>query len=333
MPLLALPMVRAVLSSRPIVPPPVPDAPLLEITSSVVDNKPDYALYGDFLAGDFIQFEQQLAGGDWSAATVAIHTLTTAEVGGANISLGFSALANGDYEARVKYRHDRSGWSAYSNVVPFSVAVSTAAYSFRGASNGDTASNSNGTDTQDFTIDIGAASADKILLVGLTIANVCTISSLTLDPTGSNIALVRDDIYQPGYTLAFFRASVPSLSGPLTLRLTTVGAAWVDRDISVWSLTGLTSAAPQVTNRHDAGGAATNTITADPGDLLFAIACVFAQRTWDGSSEAPALGGGSNHYSPTFHSSADFVVQGSYPSDGFSLVTNSACYQIAQTFR
>jgi len=72
---------------------------------------------------DDLQFEVQTAAGDWSGATVTNHTVTTSEITGTEIDFPGSALANGDYEARCKFKHSGGSYSAYSNTVSFTVAA------------------------------------------------------------------------------------------------------------------------------------------------------------------------------------------------------------------
>lgn len=307
-----------------------PNTPTLTITSSIIDNTPDFALYGDFFVNDVIQFETQTAGAGWSAPTTSTHTVTSGELAGANISLGLSAFANGNYEARLKYRRPGSPFSAYSNVVAFTIAVPSAAYVWRATQNGN--SDSNGTDIVDYTVDIGPAAADKVILIAASVAQSAATLAMTIDPSGANTPLTLADLYQPsgGTTMAWCYLSVPALANQHTFRMTTSGAAWINRDISVWTLTGLASQTPKVVGRHSV--LATNTITLAPGDKLFAMSCDFGGRTFDGSTEAPALGGGADHASGSYHSSADWSVQGGYPSDGFSIVASSAAFQTAIAF-
>jgi len=72
---------------------------------------------------DDLQFEVQVAGGDWSGATVTNHTVITSEIAGTQIDFPSGALANGNYEARCKFKHSGGSYSAYSNIVSFTVAA------------------------------------------------------------------------------------------------------------------------------------------------------------------------------------------------------------------
>ncbi len=75
---------------------------------------------------DDLQFEVQTASGDWSGATVTNHTVTTGEINGTEIDFPGGALSNGDYQARCKFKHLGGSYSAYSNIVSFTVAASFA---------------------------------------------------------------------------------------------------------------------------------------------------------------------------------------------------------------
>ena len=70
---------------------------------------------------DDLQFEVQAAGGDWSGATVTNHTVTTSEITGTIIDFPSGSLANGNYESRCKFKHFGGSYSAYSNIVSFTV--------------------------------------------------------------------------------------------------------------------------------------------------------------------------------------------------------------------
>jgi hypothetical protein len=85
---------------------------------------------------DDLQFEVQVAGGDWSGATVTNHTVITSEITGTQIDFPSGALANGNYQARCKFKHSGGSYSAYSNIVSFTVAA-VGATNFRLASAGN----------------------------------------------------------------------------------------------------------------------------------------------------------------------------------------------------
>jgi hypothetical protein len=103
----------------PLFAPPIGGTPLAAILSqtSVVSNpKPEFLIYGQWTAGDVIQFERQVDGGDWSAATITTHTVTSGEIGGTAINLSLPSLSAGSYEYRAKYKHAGGSYGPYSPV-------------------------------------------------------------------------------------------------------------------------------------------------------------------------------------------------------------------------
>lgn len=308
---------------------PAPAYGSLTWASSLINPTPTWVLYGDFKNGDVIQFERQVAGGDWSAATVVTHTVNNGELSGVSGSLGMAALADGSYQARFKYhRAGSTNWSIYNDnntPVSFTIAVPNAAYTFQAALN-----NVGGSNTADYSVDIGSASSDKYLLIGVTIAgNTQTITSLTIDPAGTPLALAQLLFYNPSTTTAFYGVAAPGISGTKTIRLITTGASFVERNIYVYSLTGLNS---QSVKNPGQIASASLAMTADPGDLLFALAAVNGGRTFSGSTEAPthqvSVGNGT-----ASGSAADWRIAGSYPANGFTIVPNFPAVMSAISFK
>ena len=82
---------------------------------------PLYIIDAAWADQDDLQFEVQVAGGDWSGATVTNHTVTSGEISGTEIDFPGGALANGNYEARCKFKHFGGSYSAYSNIVSFTI--------------------------------------------------------------------------------------------------------------------------------------------------------------------------------------------------------------------
>lgn len=112
-----------------------PSAPLLVIRSPSTDNTPEFTIDAAWADQDDLQFERQVAGGDWSAATVTHHTVTSGEITGTIIDLALSALANGNYEARCKFRHSVGPYSRYSNVVSFTILIVSSNHRISSAGN------------------------------------------------------------------------------------------------------------------------------------------------------------------------------------------------------
>jgi hypothetical protein len=90
------------------------NTPIIAQTSIVSDPSPEFVIYGNWQAGDDLQFERQVWGNDWSAATVINHTVTAGEISGTAINFSLSNLAAGRYQYRCKYKHSGGSYSAYS---------------------------------------------------------------------------------------------------------------------------------------------------------------------------------------------------------------------------
>ena len=98
------------------------NTPAIAVTSNVSTANPTFDIYGDWLAGDDLQFERQAQGGDWSAAIVVHHTVTSGEISGSAISLSLPTLTAGWYECRAKYMHAGGSYSGYSPVENFQIS-------------------------------------------------------------------------------------------------------------------------------------------------------------------------------------------------------------------
>jgi len=106
----------------------LPTAPVLAMDPlwDTTQATPLYVIDAAWADQDDLQFEVQVAGGDWSGATVTNHTVTSGEISGTEIDFPGGALANGNYEARCKFKHFGGSYSLYSNqpgAVPVSFTV------------------------------------------------------------------------------------------------------------------------------------------------------------------------------------------------------------------
>jgi hypothetical protein len=101
----------------------LPTAPVLAMDPlwDTTQETPLWIIDAAWVDQDDLQFEVQAAGGDWSSATVTNHTVTTSEINGTEIDFPSGALANGNYEARCKFKHSGGSYSAYSNTVSFTI--------------------------------------------------------------------------------------------------------------------------------------------------------------------------------------------------------------------
>lgn len=102
-----------------------PAAPVLSMDASWDSSQatPLFDIDAAFEDQDDLQFEIQTSGGDWSGATIVNHTVTQAEIDGSQIDLGIGALANGNWEARCKFKHSGGVYSSYSNTQAFTIAA------------------------------------------------------------------------------------------------------------------------------------------------------------------------------------------------------------------
>lgn len=292
--------------------------PVLTITSLPSDGTPEFIIEADWVAGDDLQFERQVAGGDWSGATVTHHTIASAELVGLPVDFVLPVLADGTYNFRCK----RNG-GAYSSVITSTILVPKGNYTFQDAYNGN--SGNDGGNVIDYVVDLGAGSTDKVLLFGVGIGSTAgSLDSLVIDPSGVNIVLTTP-INAPTstYRVAFFSLPASTLSGTKTIQLNTTGLGFIERDLHVWSMTGLTSN----TYKNAAIGSAIN-MTADAGDLVFVLAEFNGAITWNGSSETPV----GQRYTASFPSSADWKVISNYPASSFAIVPNIAGIQAAVSF-
>ena len=110
-----------------------PAAPVLAMDPSWSSSQasPIFDIDAAFVAGDDLQFEYEASGANWVSPTVVHHTVTSGELSGNQISLGIGALANGNWEARCKFKHSSGSYSAYSSGagpsggLPFTITASS----------------------------------------------------------------------------------------------------------------------------------------------------------------------------------------------------------------
>lgn len=246
-------------------------------------SSPIFAVQAAWIDQDDLQFEYRLIGaGSW---TVSNHTVLINEINGATIDFGVAPLTNGDYEARCKFKHFGASYSAYSNVQTFTIsALPLPVVTYRG--NGQAGGSGN---TTDFTIDIGTASADRLIVVTAAWQNTNGITSIIVDPAGANVTLTQDVINEAGSSAAVYSGLVTSGSGSKTIRMTLVSGGFLNRGIAVWTITTLVS-----NTKKQSGSSALSSgnfnISAQEGDVMFAALYNDpngSTRTYSTSSEAP----------------------------------------------
>ena len=131
------------------------------------------------------------------------------------------------------------------------------AYTFRG-----TASDLTGTANPSYSIDIGTASADRLIIVGFICAGSAGAASVTVNGTGLTLAVSA----APAAVAEVWYGLVTSGSGTQTVQVN--GASnFFERDIIVWAATGLSSNVVKQT----ASDNGTQNINVSASDFLFAI--------------------------------------------------------------
>lgn len=149
------------------------------------------------------------------------------------------------------------GW--YKNVA--AGGGGTGAYVFRSAVYTTSASANAAT----ISVDIGTASADRVVGIYCQCANSKIISSVVVDPTGANVTLTQDTQVNGGTTSAFFSGLVASGSGAKNIVITyTTDPNFNDMSYHVWTLTGLSSNA----HRTAASGFPNLSIAVTAGHIL-----------------------------------------------------------------
>lgn len=135
----------------------------------------------------------------------------------------------------------------------------TGTYSYRGSlfsqASGNTLSGS---------IDIGAASASRLVIVGLAGQNTPTINSVIVN----GVALTQDVLFAPGGYCGVYSGLVPLGTGLQNVTINYTGASFTSRSAFVLTANGLLSNLVQATN---SGGAGNTTISELKGALVLSI--------------------------------------------------------------
>jgi hypothetical protein len=107
----------------------LPTAPVLamDILWTSADNTADFTINVDntIVAGDSLQLQIQVAGGNWSSPVQdTTHTITAPEDAADQVNLASGSLSNANYEARARVTHG-ANTSNWSNTVSFTVSAVT----------------------------------------------------------------------------------------------------------------------------------------------------------------------------------------------------------------
>jgi hypothetical protein len=202
------------------------------------------------------------------------------------------------------------------------VTATTATSTFRGfATAGD------GTDTETYPINIGSASSDHMVIVGVLIQNGSPITSLVVN--GISLSLATSTA---GGTTSFWYGLVPTGSGTQNVVLNTSGAAYQERDIMVWTANGLLSNTLQQTGGTPPSPSSAFAINVSANDLPFAISFGSTADTFTASTQVPAevLGPAGSFGGGLF--GLDWLIRAS--NNAFSVQANSGSHYMAGvTFR
>lgn len=197
-----------------------------------------------------------------------------------------------------------------------------AAYTYR-----DTQiSNASATNVTSFTVDIGTASADRLVIVGAGKQNASVAVSVTVN--GTNLVKDAENIGTQG---SIWSGLVSAGSGAVPIVVTWVAGVFDSRGVVVWTATGLSSNTVRTTgisDTHPALISVTNT------DFLFAVSLIAGTSgsTWSSSTVAPAAAHNANDGSFNM-SGADWTIAATNAS--FSAETSSAgsVVTVAATYR
>lgn len=165
-----------------------------------------------------------------------------------------------------------------------------------------------------YSIDIGTASADRLIIIAVDVQNGNAITSLTVNGTG----LVNDVIQN---SASVWSGLVTTGSGVQNVVLTVTSGGFLERDIHLWTATGLNSNVVKNTGTVNTSNDGSINITS--GDFLIATV-LSTLGTFSSSTQTPSntyvvggLNGRAADWNPTTSTSATFNVH-------FGAVVNAA---------
>jgi hypothetical protein len=181
-------------------------------------------------------------------------------------------------------------------------------------------------------MNIGTASADRVVAVFIGSQNNPIVSSVVVDPTGANVSLTKnteqDSGTGAGNTTAFWSGLVASSSGTVNIAITyTTSPNFFNMGYHVWTLTGLASNTP----RAAVSGFPNLNIGVTSGYILLAGSFSSANNAvvpWTSPTETPA---GDRVDSGPSSSSEDWTVISTNASFG-AVIPNGSGYSAATFF-
>ena len=245
-----------------------PIAPVIYTVGSTLAFNPEMNAVGNFVPGDVVRVEYQPHGTGWVNPVVTTHDVSSGELGGAVWNYSISPdLTTGDYDWRIKFKHVGSPYSDYSNELQFSIPLPSPTVSYRG--NG---SHTTGTGTFNTTIDIGTASADRLVVVGLTSAGAANGTTNLFDgPVIVNgVSLTKRYAEETDRHKGWWTGIVPTGDGVVNMSIASVGNPGQPKIHFVWTLKNYNSATHKAVDGKGSNTAAI--INVDVGDAVLAIA-------------------------------------------------------------
>lgn len=204
-------------------------------------------------------------------------------------------------------------WQSRSQVV---ITVSAPVYTYRGSGT-DNSGNNDAT----FSIDLGTASSDRLVIVGTTVSAATSVTSIV----ANSVSLTPDVSAVNAYRVAIYSALVTSGSGSQNVVVTFASASFQEKNVFVWTATGLASNVVKQT----ANGLISTTINASAGDFLFGVSRAVALfPDFATSTETPD----GTRQVGTHNTSADWTVDATNAS--FSVNAGAASNQmVAASYR
>jgi hypothetical protein len=239
--------------------PSAPRAPILAWTSGAFDTTPEFNIDFDetVVVTDVVtvQYDDNL---QFSSPAETTNALDASEILAQQINMAIGALGAGTYYVRAKIAHGVhvSNWS---NVETIIISVPTASYSYRGSG-----TSTIGGSVVTYSIDIGAAAADRLVIVGSLVDNATTITSVVVN----GVTLTLDVTGVGSYRVGFHSGIVAAGSGSQNVVVTWASASFQEKNIFVWTSIGLSS---NLKKQTAAWTGATASIAVDAGDFMFAV--------------------------------------------------------------
>lgn len=170
--------------------------------------------------------------------------------------------------------------------------VASPAYTFR-----NTNFTSGSTSAQTASIDIGTASADRLVIVAIQYQNTPVVTSVTANSVTLNLDIAKTT----NPSSAIYSGLVTTGSGPQNIVVNYVSAGFTARGLAVWTATGLSSTVV----KNTASSANQNmSINITAGDFLFASTYIVGAASYSSSTDAPTA----THTSDATNLSGDWTT-------------------------